>query len=146
MAETDFARAEKLTTRRARMATVLGIVFVATQTASLETDAALSRPELIGAAAWVVWTMAFIMLLATGGGLIRSAQVRALMNEETTRANRLHAIAAGFGIALATALVAYIATFSEPIDARQAARVIITTALGGAMIRFGALERKSLAG
>lgn len=146
MAETDFDRAERLTARRARMATVLGIVFIATQTASLETDAALSRPELIGSWAWLLWSLSFIMLLATGGGLIRSAQVRALMNDETTRANRLHAIASGFWIALATALVAYIVSFYEPLDARQVVRVIITTALGGAMIRFGALERKSLAG
>ncbi len=146
MTETDFDRAERLTARRARLATVLGIVFIATQTASLETDAALSRPELIGSGAWIIWCLAFVMLLATGGGLMRSAQVRALMNDETTRANRLHAIASGFWIALATAMVAYISTFYEPLDARQAARVILTTALGGAMIRFGALERKSLAG
>jgi hypothetical protein len=144
MAETDFEKAEKLTARRARMATVLGVVFITTQAATLRTDGELSRPEMITLKAWVVWAVAMLVLLMTGGGLLRGARVRALMNDESTRANRLQAIATGFWIAIVTALVIYVATFWEVVDARQAARIIVTTALGGAMIRFGMLERRSL--
>lgn len=144
MPQTDFEKAEKLTARRARMATILGIVFITTQAASLQVDGELSRPEMITLKAWIVWAVAMLMLLMTGGGLLRGARVRALMNDEGTRAHRQQAVALGFWIAIVTALVIYVATFWEVVDARQAARIIVTTALGGALIRFGLLERRSL--
>lgn len=144
MAETDFAKADRLTKRRARVTTVMGVFFIATQTASLGPDIALSRPQTMQLSAWMIWSVALLMLLATGGGWMRSKNVRALMNDEGTLEHRSRAMVMGFWIAIGTAILVYAFSFLEPIGAKAAMRLILTATIGGALLRFGALERRSL--
>jgi hypothetical protein len=146
MTETDFALADRLTQRRARFTTVMAIIFIATQSASIGPDMALSRAQTIQGGAWVIWSIALLTLLATGGGYLRSKAVRDLMNDETTRDNRNRALILGFWVAIVTALLIYAISFYEVFGAKEALRVVLTTSIAAALLRFGALERRSLKG
>ena len=118
MTSDDFALAEKLSARRARVSTVLAVFFLASMATSLGTDVPTSRPETVKLAAWIVWAAALLFLLAVGGGLLRGRNVRALMNDETTIANRRDAMVKGFWAMIATAFALYALSFFENIAAR----------------------------
>jgi hypothetical protein len=60
MANEQMALAEKLTLRRARVAIVLGILFIASMATSLGVDVWDSRPATLQIAAWIVWGAAAI--------------------------------------------------------------------------------------
>ena len=64
-----------------------------------------------------------VMVLMSGGGLMLSRELRGLMNDELSRANRRRAISFGFiaGVTAMTAL--YIAAGSAPVDVRAALRL-----------------------
>jgi protein-S-isoprenylcysteine O-methyltransferase Ste14 len=144
MSTEDIKLADRLTSRRARVSTVLAIFFVMSMLSSLGTDVPLSRPETVKLSAWIVWAAALLLLLATGGGLTRGATVRGLLNDESTIENRRNAMVAGFWATVLTAFVLYgISLFAE-ISGRDAIRVMLTAAVATSVLRFGALERRAL--
>lgn len=142
---TDQAQlADRIAWGRARAATVMALVFIAAQAGSFRDDLPLNRPQTIHLAAWIVWAAALLLFLAAGGGLLRGARMRALLNDETTIDHRKRAMALGFWGAIGTAALVYFLSFYEPISAREAARLIITFGIALALLRFGTLERKAL--
>jgi protein-S-isoprenylcysteine O-methyltransferase Ste14 len=143
MMQSDDALAERLTRRRARIAAVMAVFFMLSMIASL--GHAPSRPETFRLAAWTVWTVALLVFLVTGGALWRGRGVRALLNDETTQAHRQQAFVAGFWVMIVVAFAIYAASFIEIVDAREAVRVLMTSAIVGALLRFSYLERRSLA-
>ena len=64
----------------------------------------------------------WLALLATGGGLLLSRSVRAILNDELTLANRARAIQAGFWTAMAATLALYFFSFARPLPVREALR------------------------
>jgi protein-S-isoprenylcysteine O-methyltransferase Ste14 len=138
------ALAEKLTLRRARGSILLGVFFLASMASSLGVDVPANRPETIKLAAWVVWAAALLFLLASGGGLIRSKSVRALMNDESTAVNRQRAMITGFWATVLSAFALYAISLFEVISGREAIRLLLSAAVGASIIRFGILERRSL--
>jgi ABC-type multidrug transport system fused ATPase/permease subunit len=140
----DIELAEKLTSRRARVSIFLGIMFLTSMVTSLGVDVPESRPETIKLAAWVVWAAALLFLLSVGGGLFRGKSVRALMNDDSTVENRRQAMVAGFWAAVLSAFVLYALTFYEPISSREVIRLMLSAAVGAAIIKFGILEQRSL--
>ncbi|MDB5676953.1 MAG: hypothetical protein JWM65_3935 [Sphingomonas bacterium] len=136
--------AERLTRRRARIATTMAIIFVVSQGASFHDDVPLNRPQTVHLAAWAVWAFALLMFLAWGGSLFRGRQVRGLLNDESTIEHRRRAMATGFWAAIGTAFLVYGLTFIEPISGREATRLIVTFGVAFALLRFGALERRAL--
>lgn len=129
---------------RARAATALALVFIATQAVSFHEDPVLSRPALVHLIAYVFWAAALLFFLATGGGLFRSAKTRALLNDETTLDHRRRAMVWGFWAALGAALIIFAVTLFEPLTAREGARFVITIAVAAALLRFGKLEKEAL--
>ena len=146
MAMTDIDQAERLTRRRARGAIVLGIFFLMSMATSLGVEAPLSRPQTFKLAAWIVWAAALCLLLAFGGGWLRRANVRALMNDETTRANRQRALVAGYWATVLSAFALYGINQWAPFGTSEAIRLLLSAAVGAATIRFGILEQRSLRG
>ena len=142
----DIALAERLTRRRARVSTVLTIFFVFTLATSLGTDFPASRPDTFKLAAWIFWAAALLFLLATGGGIFRSSAVRGLLNDESTNENRRNAMVAGFWATVLSAFGLYALTLFEPVETREAIRLMLSAAVAVALLRFGHLERKSLRG
>jgi protein-S-isoprenylcysteine O-methyltransferase Ste14 len=140
----EMALAEKLTKRRARVAIVSGIFFLATMASSLGVDFPANGPQRFKLAAWIVWAAVLLFLLAAGGGLFRGKTVRTLMNDESTVDNRRRAMVAGFWATVLSAFALYAITFIEPISGREVIRLLLSAAVGASIIRFGILEQRSL--
>lgn len=136
--------ADKLTLRRARIAIVLGILFIASMATSLNVDIGDSRPATIQIAAWIVWAIALLVLVAAGGGWFRKPFVRSMMNDVSTIENRKTALVTGFWAIVLCAFVLYGISLFENISGREAIRIMLSAAVGGAAIRFGTLERRAL--
>lgn len=123
------------------MLPVLAIIFLAGQAIyALGPVEIRSTIDQVKVAAWVVWALALLALLATGGGLFRGRSIRRLMDDETTQSNRNRAYAVGFWLAMATTIVIYGLTAFDRIAPRESLHVIITVSLAGALMRFGYLE------
>lgn len=142
---TDTAQlADRLAWKRARIAQATALIFIATQVASFHDETPLNRPQTLHLAVWLCWVAVLLALLATGGALLRSKRMRALLNDETTRDHRLRAMAWGFWTAILVALAIYIVSFFSEISVREGVRLVITFGIALALIRFGALEKKAL--
>ncbi|MBX3563342.1 MAG: hypothetical protein KF730_02080 [Sphingomonas sp.] len=143
--ETDQEIAERLTHRRARVLPAMALIFLSGQAIYFGNAAQPMRAvDATRISAWLVWALALLLLLATGGGLFRSRKVRALLNDELSREHRLRAIAFGFWAAMLTCVAAYILSAFEPVTAREAIHRVLTLGVGAALLRFGMLERRAL--
>jgi len=134
-------QADQLGRRRARTATSLAIIFLATQGGGLAQKNAthLDLPFLL-------WVVVLLVILMFGGGWFSTAGVRQAMNDETTRAHRRSALACGFLVSLFAAVLLYVLTFFEEMSAREALRLLLTVGVAGALLRFGTLEKRALGG
>ena len=146
MVSDDMALAEKLTIRRARVAQVLGILFIVSMATSLSINAGDSRPVNVQLIAWAVWAAALFILVIFGGALLRGKAVRTLMNDEVTAENRLKAQSVGFIATVLSSFLVYGVSLYEPVSAQEAIRLVLTVAVGAAAISFGTMEKRSLAG
>lgn len=148
MAESnDMEIAERVQRRRARVIPILALLFVSGQAMYFGN---VREPERlvdnVRIAAWFVWALALLLLLATGGGLFRSAAVKKLLNDEVTQAYRASGMAFGFWAAMAACVLLYAITMVEPLTAREAIHFVLTFGVGAALLRFGLLERRALRG
>jgi hypothetical protein len=137
--------AEHLSKRRARALPVLGIVFLAQQASFLSMPAESARPvDHLKIGAWLVLSIVLLAGLATGGAWFRPSAVRALLNDESTRAHRQTGYVYGFWAAMGTALGLYVVSMFEPVTGRDAVHIIVTVAVATALLNFGMLERRAL--
>ena len=95
-------------------------------------------------AAWLVLSVVMLLALATGGFWFRPSGVRALMDDEPTRANRTEAFRVGFLVTMAGAIALYFASLFEPLGGREAIHVLMTLGIAAALLRFGFLERRAI--
>jgi len=142
--ETDFEIADRISRRRARMLPVLGVYFLAGQAVFFRH---VGEPERIASfkiSAWLVWAVVLLLALAFAGGQFRGAKIRALVEDEVSRANRARGYAAGFWGGCIAAIALYVLTMFEPVGGREAIHIILTATVASALIRFGMLERRAL--
>lgn len=148
MPTTDQAVADKLVRRRARVCTVFGILFMASQATSLSRPhPAVTDPssyQVGHVAAWVVWAAILLLVVATGGGWLRTPGVRSMMNDESTRTHRLRALATGFWASLAATFALYCVQLFRPVQTGDALRLVVTVAVAASLMSFGAMERRAL--
>lgn len=106
MTETeDVERADRLGRRRVRIFAVQAIIFISWQGLffSRAAEEPMRAVDTVKISAWFVWVLALLLLLATGGNLLRGRKLRALLNDEFTRRNRAQAYVAGFWAAVISA-------------------------------------------
>lgn len=142
----DIDAAHRLTRRRARMLPVLAILFI-TQQASYFTSLVEDGGRTVDhvkIAAWLVLSVMLLLALATGGFWFHSREVRALMNDEVTRANRAEAFRIGFLATMAASILLYFLTLFERVSGRDAIHLLMTVGIAAALLRFGLLERRAL--
>ena len=94
--------------------------------------------------AWVVLSLLILAGLATKGFWLQQREVRDLIDDESSRANRLEGLRLGFIIVVLTAIALYLVDEFSPMTAREAIHVILSLGLGAALLRFGILERRAL--
>ncbi|MEO8177080.1 MAG: hypothetical protein ABI626_10540 [Sphingomicrobium sp.] len=137
-------QAERLSRKRARMLPVLAVVYL-TQQASFFADspAAGRSVDHVKIGAWLILSLVLLLAISTNGFWFRSREVRALLDDESTRANRLTATSAGFFAAMLAAILLYLVDQFEPIATRETIHIILSVGLAAALIRFGMLERRA---
>lgn len=142
----DIETADRLNRKRARMLPILAILYLMQQaTYFMESpDDAMRTVDQVKVSAWIVLSIVLLLVLSTGGSWLRSAAVRALMDDEVTRANRTQALSLGFLVAMITAILLYCVSLYEPLAGRVVIRIVMTFGLGAALLRFGYLERRAL--
>jgi hypothetical protein len=138
-------RADYLSKRRARALPFLAIIYFTQQVSFLSAlgDGTHRDVDHFKIGAWVVLSLVLLAALATKGFWLQPREVRDLIDDEGTRANRLDAMRIGFLFACCAALAAYFIAQFQPLTVGETAHLVLTFGLGAALIRFGALERRA---
>ena len=146
MTETaDVERAERLGRRRVRLFAVQAIIFISWQGLFFTRPAeeTMRAVDAVKFSAWFVWVLALLLMLATGGNLLRGRKIRALLNDEFTRRNRAQAYVAGFWAAAISAIGLYLIDLFDSVSAREAIHAILSASIASALITFAARERRA---
>ena len=138
----DVETAERMGRARSRLFFVLAMVFFAGQSLYF-TSSPLTRDSHARVGAWLILVVLILLLLATGGFLLRGRNVRDLLNDETSRLNRLASQALGFWVTIITALVVYVESIFDPLTLNEGIHVIVTLGVGAALISFAVRERRA---
>lgn len=139
----DVEQAERLGRRRARMLPMLAVFFLVQQAAFFSNPPAERAVDHVRIGAWVLMSAAILMAIHTGGALFRSPAVRALLNDEPTRANRAVAMHWGFVAAILAGMIIYVFQGAVQFTTREAIHLIVSAGLVAALLRFGMLERRA---
>lgn len=137
--ESDAEKAEKLSRNRAVAWPFLGLaVLVAHQGVffAWTWDDVGILPMVI----WTVLAIGMIVLTLTGGRWLLPKRLRALAEDEVTRANRDTAIRMGFIAALVMSIIVFVVAPFDPLPAQRAAHLIFSMSLGISFLVFGLRE------
>jgi len=139
------AKAESLSKRRARMLPALAVIFLSQQASFFSQ---MSGGEHVSAekakiSAWLVLSAVMLFALATKGFWFEPREVRDLVDDENTRANRNEAMRWGFLFAMAAAIGVYILTMFDIVTGREATHIIMSFGIAAAILRWGVLERRA---
>ena len=141
----DADLADRLGRFRARMFPVLGIMFLVQQMAFFSSPPAERAVDHVRIGAWVAMTAVILFVLNSRGFWFRPAKVRAMIDDEVTRANRTSAMHWGFVAAMLAGIVVYVVQGAVQFTAREAIHLIVSGGIVMALMRFGLLERRSSA-
>lgn len=138
-------RAEYLSKRRARMLPALAIIFLSQQATffSQVTEGTHVSAETAKISAWLVLSWVLIAGLATKGFWLAPKEVRDLIDDENTRANRSEAMRWGFLFGMASAIGVYVVTMFEPVSGREAVHIVMSFGIAAALLRWGVLEKRA---
>jgi hypothetical protein len=144
-AESDSAKAERLSRRRARSLPILAVMFISQQATFFAGFGQGDRTvDNVQVGAWLVLSIVLLLMLVNGGGWIYSRAVRDLANDELTQAHRNEAFRVGFLAAMTGCIVLYVLSLIEPLTGREAVHLVMTIGIAAALLRFGFLERRAL--
>jgi hypothetical protein len=140
------AKAEYLGTRRARMLPALAVIFLSQQVAFFSDVNSPARHSANNAkvSAWLALSVVLLAALATKGFWLEPKEVRDLIDDENTQANRNDAMRWGFLFSMGAAITVYALTlFDTTVTARDAVHIVMTVGIPVALIRWGMLERRA---
>ena len=141
----DAEVADRLGRFRTRMFPVLAIMFLIQQMAYFSSPPAERAVDHVRIGAWVAMTAVILFVLNSRGFWFRPAKVRAMIDDEVTRANRTSAMHWGFVAAMLAGIVVYVLQGVAQFTAREAIHLIVSAGIVMALMRFGLLERRSYA-
>ncbi|HEY7959480.1 MAG TPA: hypothetical protein VID20_05405 [Sphingomicrobium sp.] len=136
-------RADFLSRRRARILPALAIIYLTQQASyiTIRSGPAHRAVDEVKISAWLVLSAVLLTAIATNGFWFQPREVRSMIDDELTRANRNDAMRLGFIFAMLTCIVVYFITMFEPVNGRDAVHIVMSDGLGAALIRWGWLER-----
>jgi hypothetical protein len=142
-------RIEALQRKRTRLTFFQAIMFVIWQANFLALDDKVTPARQVVShvkiVTYIVWACLLLLFLGTGGNWWSSREVRAVLNDEVTRAHRQRATAMGFFAAMGTALGCYVVTLFEPVSGPESIHTILSVGIATALLTFGFLERRAQA-
>ena len=136
--------ADRLTRRRARLMPVLALFLMIQQSAYFAHGNGSRMVDHVRIGAWVAMSVVILIVLLTGGFWFRKPEVRAMIEDEITRANRASALSAGFVCAMATAIICYVLQSAWEFSVGEVIHLIVSAGLVAALLRFSILERRAL--
>jgi ABC-type Fe3+ transport system permease subunit len=134
-------QAERLARRRARMLPVLAIFYLAQQVSFFASPPGTRMVDHFKIGAWAAMSAVLLAALVTGGFWLRKPELRAMLNDELSRAHRADALATGFVLAMLAGIILYVVGTAFPMNDREVIHLIVSVGIGAALIRFGMLER-----
>jgi ABC-type Na+ efflux pump permease subunit len=140
MTSSDVARADRISRSCSIIMTLGAVALIVSCLLNLADDRIAITP--MRASFWGLSMLLWLTLLATGGGLLLSRKVRAILNDELTLANRARAVQTGFWTAMAATLALYAFSFVRPLPVREALNLIATAAIAASLLRFAWLEHR----
>ena len=146
MTETsDVEKAERIGRRRARMFAAQAILFLSWQALFLTTpiEEPMRTVDAVRLSAWLAWVLALLLMLATGGGLLRHRRLRGLLNDELARQNRRAGYETGFWAAVGACVGLYVVAMFEAVDGREAVHIVLSAGIAAALLTFAARERRN---
>jgi hypothetical protein len=140
--EKDVLEAERLARFRAWIFLVEAMLFVGMQILFFDNPAderarLLNNPRIL---AWIVWVVVLLAMMSIQGGWRNSKAVRALLNDELTRMNRVKAYVMGFWAAMGSAVGLTLFDMWKEVTGREAIHIIVSAALGAALLTFALLD------
>jgi len=145
MTSSDIDTADRLTRRRARMLPFLAIIFLSQQVVYfVDRNPPVRTVDHVKVGAWLVLSVVLLLALATGGFWLKPRNVRALMDDDVTRANRAEAFRIGFLVTMSAGIGLYFLDQLAPMSGREAVHILVTIGIATALIVFGMLERRAL--
>jgi hypothetical protein len=135
--------ADELSRRRARMTIPFTLIFLVQQAAYFSNPPDHRMVSLVRLGGWTALALVILAGLATGGFWLRSREVRALMEDEVTRANRADALSLGFVLAMLTGIALFVLQVFVPIETPMTIHLILSVGFAAALLRFGVLERRA---
>lgn len=138
----DVEEAERMGRARSRIFFVLAMVFFSGQSLYFASSPS-TRDSHARVGAWLILVILILLLLATGGFLLRGRRVRDLLNDETSRVNRLASQALGFWVTIVTALALYVESIFDPLTFNEGVHILVTLGVGSALISFAVRERRA---
>jgi hypothetical protein len=138
-------KADFLSKRRAGTLPALAVIYFSQQASFFSSlgDGAHRGVDHFKIGAWVMLSLALLFALATKGFWFQPKEVRDLIDDENTQANRADAMRLGFLFACSAALAAYFIAEFQPLTVGEAAHLVLTFGLGAALLRFAYLERRA---
>jgi hypothetical protein len=144
--ENSFDQAARLESRTRRVLVSSGVMFVVWQVSYFlifsPPAGALRRVDVVASAGFIAWGAALLMLLATGGGAFRSREVRQILDDELTRANRRLAYQHGFWALMLVSLVAYVSASFTPVSAKLLAHASLSAGVIVSVATVARLNRR----
>ena len=139
MTISDIELAERHARTRSLIMAVMAVVLLILGLLGWE-DQASSMTPMLRHGMWAVTIAFWLLILATGGWLRLSGEVRKMMNDEVSQANRSRALQAGFWTAKLLALVLYFASLTWTISLREGLRILTDVTIAVALLRYAWLE------
>jgi hypothetical protein len=137
-------KAEFLSKRRARMLPLLALIFLSQQASYFTETGGHSSAQAVKITAWLILSIVLLAALATKGFWLERREVRDLVDDENTRANRNEAMRWGFLFSMAAAVGLYVLTLFDNVTAPEAIHIIISLGIAAALCRWAILERRAL--
>lgn len=137
--ETDTERADRITRGHAKISPFLGLLILVIHQGVFFSW----NWNAVGwwqIAVWLAFIGLILTILMTGGALFVPRKIRALANDEVTRANRAVAIQTGFFVAMFIAVLLVVVSPFDPIEGQRAGHMLISISLGITLLVFGLRE------
>lgn len=99
--------------------------------------------ELVSLGSHLLLGVVLLVLLATGGGWRYSKAVRAMLDDESTRAHRAQAYTWGFWALALCILALYAASPFVRLELGEVAHILLSVAVAVPALRFLMLERRA---
>ena len=146
MTQSDIETAERLGRRRTQMLPAMAAIFAAQQAVFfIPADNASRLVDKVAVGGWILLSAVLVLLLWNGGAWLHSKSVRALLNDDVTRAHRGEALSLGFVLSMGVALAIYATAGIEPMQVREAIHIVVSIGVVVAAVRFTMLERRAYA-